>query len=178
MTSFSSIALAIAVAVLYTNDNGCCIHAFAPTSLTTFPAISSRVVPSSNVNVQMTHESEDDYYGATTSRRDIIDSFANFAIGAALTSVVGIGGEANALDFDSFEKGLIEKDTTECNPKLDPKCIPKLTADEALCKYGVPGADARSAACLRVRDAGGQLPGGKKAGERKTTGWENNPIAL
>lgn len=101
-------------------------------------------------------------------RREIVDIIAKATVGAAVPGLVGMPRKADALDMDSFEKSLIEKDTAECNPKLDSKCVPKLTADEALCKYGVPGADARTAACRRVRDAGGQLPGGKKAGERNT----------
>lgn len=75
-----------------------------------------------------------------------------------------------ALDMDSFVNSQLEKDTTECNPKLDPKCVPKLTPDEALCKYGVSGTDARLAACKRVRAAGGLLPT-SKPGERNTAGW-------
>lgn len=109
-----------------------------------------------------------------TSRREVIDIFAKAAVGAAAAS---LSGPASALDFDSFEKSLIEKDTTECNSKLDPKCVPKLTPDEALCKYGVSGAEARTAACRRVRDAGGDLPT-SKPGERKTQGWLNGDIAL
>ena len=84
---------------------------------------------------------------------------------------------AQALDIDSFVNSQLEKDTTECNPKLDAKCIPKLTPDEALCKYGVSGSDARLAACKRVRAAGGLLPT-SKPGERNTAGWVNNPIPL
>jgi len=108
-----------------------------------------------------------------SSRREIINIFTKATIGAVL---IGTAAESNALDMDSFENSLIEKDTTECNSK-DPKCIPKLTADEALCKYGVSGADERTKACRRVRDAGGQLPGSKK-GERSTQGWLNGDIAL
>ena len=103
-------------------------------------------------------------------RRDIIDIFAQ-------ATVLGTAAAANALDMDSFENSLLEKDTTQCDPKRDPKCIPKLTPDEALCKYGVSGSDARTAACKRVRDAGGLLPT-SKPGERNTAGWVNNPIAL
>lgn len=110
-------------------------------------------------------------------RREIVDTIAKAAFGAVVPGLIGIAQKADALDMESFEKSLIEKDTTECNPKLDSKCVPKLTADEALCKYGVPGADARTAACRRVRDAGGQLPS-SKAGERNTAGWVNNAIAL
>lgn len=84
---------------------------------------------------------------------------------------------AQALDMDSFVNSQLEKDTIECNPKIDPKCAPKLTADEALCKYGVSGSDARLAACKRVRDVGGLLPT-SKPGERNTAGWVNNPIPL
>ncbi|KAL7535229.1 hypothetical protein ACHAXR_006371 [Thalassiosira sp. AJA248-18] len=107
------------------------------------------------------------------SRREIIDIFAKaVTIGTALTIP-----SANALDMDSFEKSLIEKDTTQCDSKQDRKCIPKLTADEALCKYGVSGADSRTEACRRVRDSGGQLPT-SKPGERMTMGWLNGDIAL
>ena len=67
-----------------------------------------------------------------SSRREIINIFTKATVGAVL---IGTAAESNALDMDSFENSLIEKDTTECNSKLDPKCIPKLTADEALCKY-------------------------------------------
>jgi hypothetical protein len=104
-------------------------------------------------------------------RRHIIDTFAQAAIlGTAAAT-------AQALDMDSFVNSQLEKDTTECNPKLDPKCIPKLTPDEALCKYGVAGSDARLASCKRVRDVGGLLPT-SKPGERNTAGWVNNPIPL
>jgi hypothetical protein len=61
------------------------------------------------------------------------------------------------LDFDAFEKGTIDSDTKNCNPKLDPKCQPKLSPDEALCQYGNSG-KARGEACKRIRDAGGKLP--------------------
>ncbi|KAL3807448.1 hypothetical protein ACHAXA_003977 [Cyclostephanos tholiformis] len=72
----------------------------------------------------------------------------------------------------------IATDTAGCDPRLDPKCIPKLTHDEALCKYGVVGATERTAACRRVRDAGGRLPNASRAGERSTMGWLNGDIAL
>ncbi|KAL7474879.1 hypothetical protein ACHAW6_000825 [Cyclotella cf. meneghiniana] len=117
-------------------------------------------------------------------RREFVDGITRaIVVGTATTAGFAIGGttfhdnDADALDMDIFEKSLIEKDTAQCNPKLDPKCIPKLTPDEALCKYGVSGSDARTAACKRVRDAGGLLPE-SKPGERKTAGWVNNPIAL
>ncbi|KAL7534895.1 hypothetical protein ACHAWF_004982 [Thalassiosira exigua] len=105
-------------------------------------------------------------------RRELVD----IALGTVTIGLVGSTREANALDMDSFENSLLENDTAKCDSK-DPKCIPKLTADEALCKYGVPGSDARTAACRRVRDAGGLLPT-SKTGERSTAGWVDNPIAL
>ena len=108
-------------------------------------------------------------------RREVIDIVKQVALGAAITG--GFNNGANALDFDAFEKADLDKDTKECNPKLDPKCTPKLTPDEALCKYGVPGANERTKACYRVRESGGSLPS-SKAGERNTAGWVNNPIAL
>jgi hypothetical protein len=110
-------------------------------------------------------------------RRDIVDMFTKAAVGAGVGAIIGSTQKANALDMDSFERSLIDKDTSDCDPNLDRKCTPKLTADEALCKYGVPGSDSRGAACRRVRDAGGQLPGPKK-GERDVKGWVDNPIAL
>ena len=113
---------------------------------------------------------------STASCREIIDLLTKATVGAAAASFVGIGS-AGALDMDSFEKNLIEKDTAQCDSRLDPKCVPKLTPDEALCKYGVSGAEARTAACRRVRDAGGELPT-SRPGERKTQGWLNGDIAL
>ena len=104
-------------------------------------------------------------------RRDIINIFTQATILSTASTAV------HALDMDSFINNQLERDTVDCNSKLDPKCIPKLTADEALCKYGVSGSDARLTACKRVRDAGGLLPT-SKPGERNTAGWVNNPIPL
>ena len=134
-------------------------------------AFVASVLITTNVNGFSSHSPSSK--SCNSSRREIINIFTKSTIGALL---IGTSTESNALDMDSFENSLIEKDTTECNSK-DPKCIPKLTADEALCKYGVSGADERTKACRRVRDAGGQLPGSKK-GERSTQGWLNGDIAL
>ncbi|KAL9178771.1 hypothetical protein ACHAXT_003902 [Thalassiosira profunda] len=94
----------------------------------------------------------------SAGRRNFLDNLSKFAAGAIL---VGASESANALDFDAFEKGEVEKDTSQCNPKLDPKCKPKLTADEALCQYGNSG-EARGEACKRVKQKGGKLPEVKK----------------
>lgn len=55
-------------------------------------------------------------------------------------------------------------DTKNCDPKKDPKCIPPLTSDEALCKYGQSG-EARGEACKRVKEGGKELPSAKPQGK-------------
>ena len=88
--------------------------------------------------------------GATTSRR------------AALATVAGAGlaflrpPTANALDMDAFANSELDKDQKNCNPKVDPKCAPKMSADEAMCKYGQSG-EARGEACKRYKASGGSL---------------------
>ncbi|GAX15167.1 hypothetical protein FisN_12Lh129 [Fistulifera solaris] len=77
--------------------------------------------------------------------------------GIASAALFGIASQSNALDMDAFMNAEIESSTKNCNPKTDPKCIPKLTPDEALCKYGQSG-NARAEACKRVRAAGGDVP--------------------
>ena len=74
-----------------------------------------------------------------------------------LVSVNAVIDKVNALDMDAFVNEQIENDTKNCDPKRDPKCIPKLTEAEALCKYGQSG-QARADACKAVRAAGGTLP--------------------
>ena len=91
---------------------------------------------------------------STSNRRNFLNKFGAIVTG----TVISVPTISNALDFDAFEKGLVESDTKNCNPKLDPKCIPKLTPDEALCQYGKSG-QARGEACMRVKQAGGKLPG-------------------
>jgi len=66
--------------------------------------------------------------------------------------------------MDAFMNSQLESDTKNCDPKRDPKCIPKLSADEALCKYGQSG-NARGEACKRVKQAGGTLPSAQPQGK-------------
>ena len=96
------------------------------------------------------------------SRRGIFQNAGVFAAMVAFTPVVA----ANALDMDAFANAQIEADVKNCDPKRDPKCIPKLSPDEALCKYGQSGR-VKSEACKRVKAAGGditQAPQGKSLG--------------
>eukprot|EP00588_Corethron_pennatum_P019249 CAMPEP_0194310286 /NCGR_PEP_ID=MMETSP0171-20130528/7224_1 /TAXON_ID=218684 /ORGANISM="Corethron pennatum, Strain L29A3" /LENGTH=148 /DNA_ID=CAMNT_0039063831 /DNA_START=60 /DNA_END=506 /DNA_ORIENTATION=- len=89
-------------------------------------------------------------------------SFAGFLVaGGRRSSIVPA---SYALDFDAFASSQIAEDTKNCNPKLDPKCIPKLTSDEAMCKYGQSGS-ARGEACERVKASGKALPDKEKQGK-------------
>jgi hypothetical protein len=109
--------------------------------------------------------------------------------GAAACAFVAMPKVASALDMDAFASSEVsfdekknrsrqlcivvystsfvcllpqlDSDTKNCNPKIDSKCIPKLTEDEALCKYGQSG-EARGEACKRVKQRGGELPSTKQ----------------
>jgi len=101
-----------------------------------------------------------------TGRRRALQSIF-FGAGSA-AAFVGSNEAANALDMDAFVNSQLESDTKNCDPKKDPKCIPELSKDEALCKYGQSGT-ARGEACARVKAAGGSLAkpgssGGKSLG--------------
>lgn len=92
------------------------------------------------------------------TRRELLTASVFGAIAVAAPAAV------LALDMDAFANGQIEADTKNCDPKKDPKCIPKLSADEALCKYGQSG-NARGEACRRVKAAGGEMPSAKPQGK-------------
>merc|ERR1719203_2658459 len=70
-----------------------------------------------------------------------------FGVAVAVVSVTPV----NALDMEAFANRELVNDTKNCDPKKDPKCIPPLTSDEALCKYGQSG-EARGEACKRVKE--------------------------
>lgn len=95
----------------------------------------------------------------SNNRRDFLANLTPLVAGAAFTIVSTPA--AQALDFDAFANSEIESDTKKCDPKKDPKCIPVLSKDEALCQYG-GGGQARGEACMRVKKAGGKLPEIKK----------------
>mmetsp|Transcript_24388 Transcript_24388/g.51444 ORF Transcript_24388/g.51444 Transcript_24388/m.51444 type:complete len:142 (+) Transcript_24388:130-555(+) len=97
---------------------------------------------------------------SSPDRRNFLNNFGTLAAGAIFVGVAGVN-DANALDFDAFEKAEIASDTKNCDPKRDPKCQPKLSDDEALCQYG-SGGQARGEACQRVRKAKEAAAAGKK----------------
>ena len=105
-----------------------------------------------------TTPSKMDTTALAATRREMLTASVFGAIALAAPSA-GL-----ALDMDAFASSQIESDTKNCDPKKDPKCIPKLSADEALCKYGQSG-NARGEACRRVKAAGGDLPSAKPQGK-------------
>eukprot|EP00529_Nitzschia_sp_RCC80_P035813 CAMPEP_0113454606 /NCGR_PEP_ID=MMETSP0014_2-20120614/7948_1 /TAXON_ID=2857 /ORGANISM="Nitzschia sp." /LENGTH=171 /DNA_ID=CAMNT_0000346013 /DNA_START=906 /DNA_END=1421 /DNA_ORIENTATION=+ /assembly_acc=CAM_ASM_000159 len=94
--------------------------------------------------------------GVIFGRRKALQSI----FGSAAVAVAAAGGMAsasNALDMDAFANAQIEADTKNCDPKRDPKCAPKMSQAEGLCKYGQSG-NARAEACKKFKEEGGTLP--------------------
>jgi len=94
--------------------------------------------------------------GVIFGRRKALQSI----FGSAAVAVAAAGGTAsvsNALDMDAFANAQIEADTKNCDPKRDPKCAPKMSQAEGLCKYGQSG-NARAEACKKFKEEGGTLP--------------------
>ncbi|GMH49783.1 hypothetical protein TrRE_jg3133 [Triparma retinervis] len=82
---------------------------------------------------------------------------ALISVGAFLAApILASPSMAGALDMDAFVAGELAADKKACNPKYDPKCVPELTKDEALCQYGQSGGKDRSEACRRVKEAKGK----------------------
>lgn len=92
----------------------------------------------------------------TFGRRKALQQILSVGAAASIAPTAAFG-----LDMDAFMNSELENDKKNCDPKRDPKCVPKLTSDEALCKYGQSG-NARSEACKRVKATGGALPEAKK----------------
>eukprot|EP00554_Chaetoceros_debilis_P006846 CAMPEP_0194079952 /NCGR_PEP_ID=MMETSP0149-20130528/6076_1 /TAXON_ID=122233 /ORGANISM="Chaetoceros debilis, Strain MM31A-1" /LENGTH=154 /DNA_ID=CAMNT_0038761569 /DNA_START=113 /DNA_END=577 /DNA_ORIENTATION=+ len=88
----------------------------------------------------------------------VATAFVTLATGDASSSA------ANALDMDAFMNAELDKDTKNCDPKLDRKCAPKMNDTEALCKYG-QGGKARAAACMKLRESGAEVPTAPPAGK-------------
>jgi rhodanese-related sulfurtransferase len=76
----------------------------------------------------------------------------------SVTALTGMPSVFRALDMDAFANAQIEADKKGCNPKIDPKCAPKMTEAAALCKYG----NARAEACKKFKQEGGELPNATK----------------
>eukprot|EP00977_Amphora_coffeiformis_P001755 scaffold342_cov128-Amphora_coffeaeformis.AAC.6 len=85
----------------------------------------------------------------TTSRRAALATVAG-----ATFAFLRPPTAANALDMDAFANAELDKDQKNCNPKLDSKCAPQMSPDEAMCKYGQSG-DKRGEACARFKSQGG-----------------------
>ena len=94
-------------------------------------------------------------------RRKALQNILLGATAAAAFASSTSSTPAYALDMDAFMNSELDKDQKACNPKTDPKCAPKMTADEALCKYGQSG-NARAEACKKFKQTGGELPSATK----------------
>ena len=86
---------------------------------------------------------------AEAGRREALSKGVAF-FGAAIS---GFAGKAEALDMDAFMSAELEADEKNCDPKRDPKCKPKLSADDAskkssfpLVREGIPNVDDSSSA--------------------------------
>lgn len=120
-------------------------------------SISSGFVAHRNVDVTSARNTQLHSQPVEQSRRDALSAF-----GIAILAPLVATEKANALDMDAFMNAELESDAKNCDPKRDPKCIPKLNQDEALCKYGQTG-NARQEACKRVKEQGKELPSVSKA---------------
>lgn len=103
---------------------------------------------SSLENVEQLVSSDDQVFGRRKALQQLL---------VAGTVAASASKPAFGLDMDAFTSSELDKDKTNCDPKRDPKCIPKLSSDEALCKYGQSG-EARGEACKKVKAAGKALP--------------------
>lgn len=81
----------------------------------------------------------------STSRRLVV-SLAPAIIMAATLAVVD-APQASALDIDSFIQNELKSDA--CDDKTSKKCKPKLSEDEAMCRFGQPSPKTGEA-CLRA----------------------------
>lgn len=100
-----------------------------------------------------------------SDRRRVLQSVFGATAAAATVLLSEKTAPAQALDMDAFMNSELASDSAKCDPK-DPKCIPKLSQDEALCKYGQIG-EARAEACKRVKASGGKVD---KADKGKSLG--------
>jgi hypothetical protein len=83
------------------------------------------------------------------SRRSAFLIPTTAAIITMITSSSSTLPAAEALDIDSFIQKELDDTSTTCNEKTDKKCKPKLSTDEALCRFGQPSKSTGDA-CLRA----------------------------
>ena len=102
-------------------------------------------------------------HGAASSDSDIVSRRSVMAT-ILLSTLAASASIANALDMDAFMNAELSNDSKNCDPKRDPKCVPKLSDDEALCKYGQSG-KARGEACTKVKAGGKELPSAAPQGK-------------
>lgn len=83
----------------------------------------------------------------TTTRRSFFGRFSATASAAALATTLPTISAANALDMEAFaSKELAD---SSCDDRVSKKCMPKLSDDEALCRFGSPSTKTGEA-CLRA----------------------------
>lgn len=81
---------------------------------------------------------------SSSSRRLFVSSLVgDFAVISALRIE-----RANALDMDAFIQNELSNE--RCDDRVSKKCQPKLTDDEALCRFGQPSL-ATGEACVRAK---------------------------
>jgi hypothetical protein len=98
--------------------------------------------------------------------------------------IAGAPAISKALDIDAFMEKELESGT--CNEKTDKRCQPKLSEDEALCRFGQPAKETGEA-CVRAGmsttkpsgvDAFGKIDRGDYARCKPYYEWDekNKPI--
>ena len=111
----NTLSLFIIAAIFYAGNG---VQAF---TTNTTPVSNSRTHTTSSTSIMTM---------MTNNRRNFINNISKVASGALVFGITS--SSANALDFDSFANSEIESDTKKCDPKRDPKCIPKLSGKSAL----------------------------------------------
>lgn len=105
--------------------------------------------PRTNSVLNMNSINED---SSPSNRRQVLSNI----FGGVVTTIASSATVVNALDMDAFMNAELANDTKNCDPKRDPKCLPKMTSDEAECKYGQ--GKAKVEACRRLKQAGKEIP--------------------
>lgn len=99
-----------------------------------------------NDDIDMDDEEADGSMLLLVSRRGWFQVASALAITTAVTTTTT---SAHALDIDSFVQNELQADSVRCNDKTSKKCMPKLSEDEALCRFGQPS-PRTGEACLRA----------------------------